>query len=75
MKVALIGSTGFVGAAMLGELLARGHEVVALARQPEKIAPRPGLEIAKADVLDAAEVQQAVAGCDAVLRAANATSL
>ena len=32
MKVALIGATGFVGAAMLGELLARAHEVVALAR-------------------------------------------
>lgn len=72
MKVALIGATGFVGAAMLGELLARGHEVVELARQPEKIAPRPGLEIVKADVLNAAEVRQVVAGCDAVLSAYNA---
>ena len=32
MKVALIGSTGFVGASVLEELLQRGHEVVVLVR-------------------------------------------
>jgi len=35
MKIALIGATGFVGRALLEELLARGHEVTALARHPD----------------------------------------
>lgn len=72
MKVALIGATGFVGAAVLKELLSRGHEVVALARHPEKIAAQPRLSVAQADVLNADEVEQAVAGCDAVVSAYNA---
>lgn len=72
MKVALIGATGFVGAAVLKELLSRGHEVVALARHPEKIAAQPRLSVVQADVLNAQEVQQAVAGCDAVVSAYNA---
>ena len=38
MQVALIGATGFVGAAVLKELLQRGHQVVALVRDPAKLA-------------------------------------
>lgn len=72
MQVALIGATGFVGAAVLNELLQRGHEVVALARQPEKMAAQPHLRAVQADVLDAAAVQKAVADSDAVLSAYNA---
>ena len=72
MQVALIGATGFVGVAVLKELLQRGHEVVALARQPEKIAAQPHLRVVQADVLDAAAVQKAVAGSAAVLSAYNA---
>lgn len=33
MKVAVIGSTGYVGAAVVKELAARGHEVTAFARK------------------------------------------
>lgn len=72
MKVALIGATGFVGSVVLDELLARGHEVLALVRDPAKLAARPQLKAVQADVLDAAQVQQAVAGADAVLSAYNA---
>lgn len=72
MKVALIGATGLVGAAVLKELLARGHEVKALVRQPQKLADQPHLSVVKADVLNAAEVQAAVAGTDAVISAYNA---
>ncbi|MBP6894126.1 MAG: NAD(P)H-binding protein [Pseudacidovorax sp.] len=71
MNVALIGATGFVGAALLEELLARGHQVRALARTPSKLAARAGLTVVQADVLDAAQVAKAVAGSDAVVSAFN----
>jgi putative NADH-flavin reductase len=32
MKVALIGATGFVGSQVLKELVSRGHQVTAIAR-------------------------------------------
>ena len=72
MKVALIGATGFVGKAVLDELLARGHDVTALVRDPAKLEARPKLQVVKADVLNADEVHAAVAGTDAVISAYNA---
>ena len=71
MKIALIGATGFVGAAVLTEALARGHEVVALVRDPAKLAARPGLTAVKADAYDQASVAAAVKGVDAVISAFN----
>lgn len=71
MNIALIGGTGFVGSALLDELLARGHQVTALARHPTKFPARTGLRVHAADVLDAAQVAAAVAGHDAVLSAFN----
>lgn len=72
MKVALIGATGFVGKALLEELLARGHDVTALVRDPAKLEARPQLQVVKADVLNADEVRNAVAGTDTVISAYNA---
>ncbi len=71
MKIALIGATGFVGSAVLTELLSRGHAVTALARHPDKLAAQAGLSVVKADVADAAQVASAVAGHDAVVSAYN----
>jgi putative NADH-flavin reductase len=71
MKIVLIGATGFVGAPILSELLARGHEVTALARNPGKLAAQEHLKVVKADALDAAQVASAVAGHDAVISAYN----
>jgi putative NADH-flavin reductase len=71
MKIALIGGTGFVGAAILEEALARGHDVTALARDPAKYTQRERLQVAKADVQDAAQVAAAVEGSDAVISAFN----
>ncbi|WP_439589285.1 NAD(P)-dependent oxidoreductase [Hydrogenophaga sp.] len=71
MKIALIGGTGFVGSAVLTELLSRGHAVTALARHPEKLAAQATLKVVKADVAQAAEVASAVTGHDAVVSAYN----
>jgi putative NADH-flavin reductase len=72
MQVALIGATGFVGAAVLNELLQRGHDVVALVRAPASLTARPQLRVVQANVQDAQAVAQAVRGSDAVLSAYNA---
>ncbi|MEO8152650.1 MAG: NAD(P)-dependent oxidoreductase [Rhizobacter sp.] len=71
MKIALIGGTGFVGSAVLTELLQRGHEVTALARAPGKYAARAKLTVVQADALDARQVAHAVEGVDAVVNAYN----
>ncbi len=71
MKIALIGASGFVGSAVLTELLARGHQVTALARTPAKLPAQPGLTVVVADALDAAQVARAVVGHDAVVSAYN----
>lgn len=71
MKVALIGPTGFVGSEVLKELLSRGHEVVALARTPAKVEPKPGLTVVQADAKDSAQVAAAAKGADAVVNAYN----
>lgn len=71
MKIALIGATGFVGAAVLTELHARDHQVTALVRDTSRLEARPGL-IAKAlDVYDTAAVTTAVRHHDAVVSAFN----
>jgi len=71
MNIALIGGTGFVGSAVLEELLRRGHQVTVLARNPAKVAARAGLSVVQADAQDAAQVARAVAGQDAVVSAYN----
>lgn len=71
MKIALIGASGFVGAAVLAELLQRGHAVTALVRDPARLAPRPGLSTAIADAYAAETVSAAVRGHDAVVSAFN----
>ena len=55
MNIALIGATGFVGTAVLNELLQRGHRVSALARNPAKLAARHGLTVVAADAQDATQ--------------------
>lgn len=72
MNIALIGATGFVGKAVLEELLSRGHTVRALQRDTAQLAARPGLEVRKLDVLGSDDVAAALNGVDAVVSAFNA---
>jgi uncharacterized protein len=71
MKIALIGATGFVGAAVLVELLARDHHVTALVRHPSKVDVRANVTAKALDVYDTAAVAAAVRGHDAVISAFN----
>lgn len=71
MNIALIGATGFVGRALLEELLNRGHQVRALQRDVTKLAARAGLAVRSVDVLHG-DLTDALQGVDAVVSAFNA---
>lgn len=71
MKIALVGATGFVGSAVLVELLQRAHQVTAVMRDPSKLAPQSGLTVVAADAFDAASIANAVRDHDAVISAFN----
>jgi len=67
MKVALIGATGNIGGKVLSELVARGHEVTAIARNPDKVAAPAKVHPKKGDASDAAATAALIAGHDAVV--------
>ncbi len=69
MKIALIGASGYVGAKLRNEALQRGHQVVAIVRDPSKLPVGDGLTVKTADVYDSSQVAAAVAGSDVVLSA------
>lgn len=71
-KVALIGASGFVGSAILNELLNRGYQVEALVRQPEKITvSNAALTVTKVDVADQQSLEAIIKGYDNVISAYN----
>lgn len=71
-KVVLIGASGFVGNAILNELLERGHEVTAVVRHPEKVkADNPRLSVVGMDVEDSVRLTDVCKGHDAVISAYN----
>jgi putative NADH-flavin reductase len=67
MKIALIGVTGNVGTRIAAELLKRGHQITGIARNPSKIASRPGLSVEEGDVKDEAKLAQLLRGRDVVI--------
>ncbi|WP_019581526.1 NAD(P)-dependent oxidoreductase [Pseudomonas mandelii] len=74
-KIAIIGATGRAGSQLLEEALRRGHSVTAIARDTSKIGQRAGVVSKNVDVLDAAALQAAVAGHDAVISAAHFSTI
>ena len=69
MKIALIGATGLVGSAILKEALDRGHEVTAIALNPDTLPEDPHLFVSKADVFDEAALAEVFRGNVAVISA------
>lgn len=71
-SVVLIGASGFVGTAILNELLSRGHKVTAVVRNPEKInVLSSNLDIVKTDVSDTNVMVEICKGKDAIISAYN----
>jgi putative NADH-flavin reductase len=71
LKIALIGASGFVGSKILSEALRRGHQVTAIIRRPQRIAPHPNLTVVQGDVLHRDELARVLAGHDVVISSYN----
>lgn len=71
-RVLLTGATGFVGGGVARELLAAGHELVALVRSPERSRDlaAAGAELAVGDMLDPGTYRPLVERVDAVVHTA-----
>ncbi|RDI42483.1 NAD(P)-dependent oxidoreductase [Nocardia mexicana] len=76
MKVLVLGATGGTGAAVVTELLTRGHDVTAFSRHAEALLGRgnsSALHAVNGDATDPAAVDRVVAGNDAVVIALGIT--
>ena len=69
MRLLVFGATGGTGRALLSQGQEQGHQMAAFVRNPAVLEARPGLTIVQGDVTDAAAVNRAVAGHEAILSA------
>jgi uncharacterized protein YbjT (DUF2867 family) len=68
MKVLVIGATGQTGRHAIRQLLVAGHEVTAFARNPSAVTERSDrLRVVQGDARDAASIDRAMHGQEAVL--------
>ncbi len=67
MKIIIFGATGGTGRATARTLLAAGHQVTALARDPSKLSDLAALEAIRGDAMRPADVAAAIPGHDAVI--------
>ncbi|MFD9795710.1 NAD(P)-dependent oxidoreductase [Streptomyces sp. NPDC059070] len=75
MKLTVFGASGRIGAQVVTQALAAGHQVTAVVRDPARFtATGPGLELVRADLADPESLRDAVAGRDAVLSGLGANS-
>src|SRR5690242_17160740 len=70
MKLTIVAATGGIGRQLFEQAISAGHDVTAMARNPQNLAPASARAVA-ADLASADPValQPAVAGADAVLSA------
>jgi NADH dehydrogenase len=72
-KICIIGGTGFVGHHLTTRLSKENFQVRVLSRHPQRhrdLAVMPGVELRRADVHDPAQLQGALADCQAVINLA-----
>ncbi|WP_321908083.1 NAD(P)-dependent oxidoreductase [Burkholderia cepacia] len=71
MKVVLFAATGRAGSTILNELVSRGHEVTAVARNLDKLPEQLPVTVKRVrdDLSDADRIAEFIAGADAVVSA------
>ncbi|NUP08743.1 MAG: SDR family oxidoreductase [Polyangiaceae bacterium] len=69
MRLFVLGATGRTGGEIVDVALARGHEITAYARSPQKLTPRERLRVAAGELHDVSALAKAMRGHDAVLSA------
>lgn len=67
MKIVVFGATGSTGRQVVDQALSAGHDVTAVVRRPDQVAPRPRLVVRAGDVLDAASLHESCSGAEAVV--------
>lgn len=72
MRYLLTGATGFVGANVLRQLIARGDEVVCVVRQPNLCTEGVARDVRVVDLCDVDGLTAAMAGCAGVFHVAGA---
>lgn len=70
-NVLLIGATGFVGSAVLNELVSRGNKVTTVVRNIEKLAKSDLVNAVKEDVANVDAIAKLAEGKDAIISAYN----
>jgi nucleoside-diphosphate-sugar epimerase len=73
MRVLVTGASGFLGQAVVRELVARGHRVSAGGRRPSKVLEALGVRNFTCDLLNRALVERAIEGHEAVVHSAALT--
>jgi len=68
-KILVLGATGGTGRLIVSQALARGYQVTALVRSPEKGSELKGAKLIVADVRDEKALREALKGQDAVVSA------
>lgn len=67
MNILIVGATRGIGRQLVEQVLAAGHNVTALVRDPRRLAAQhERLKVVKGDILDRVSVAEAMAGQDAV---------
>src|SRR5712691_6623735 len=68
MKLAVLGATGGTGLEIVRQAIEHGHSVTAFVRSPERLNPfQDRINVKQGDLLNAAELKQAIQGHEAVL--------
>lgn len=72
MRLTIFGATGATGTQLVEQALAAGHDVVAVVRDPARLAvpEHPRLHIVTADLMDPQSIAPAMTAADVVLTAA-----